>query len=90
MIRINPHYTLKQVADEYIIMATGNQAVKFSAVLVPNEVGVKVFKMLQAEKTSDEIAKALMAEYGIDEATATTDTQRFIEKLISDGVCSRD
>lgn len=89
MITINPGYALKQIVDEYVIIATGDNAVKFSAVLVLNEVGVKVFKLLQEKKTETEIAHTLMADYGIDEATASKDVQRFIEKLIGDGVCAR-
>ena len=45
--------------------------------------------LLQAEETEQEIAAALMTEYGIDEETATADTKRFIDKLDADGVCSR-
>jgi len=90
VIRINPNYALKQIADEYIIIATGDQAVKFSAVLVLNEVGAQVFKMLQAGKAQEEIAEELMKIYEIDQTTAQNDTQRFIDKLIGDGVCSRE
>ena len=90
MVRINEGYKLKQIIDEYVIVATGDKAVKFSAVLVLNEVGVKVFKLLQEQKTEEEIAQALMAEFDIDEATASADVQRFIDKLVADGVCSRE
>lgn len=90
MVRINKNFALKQIVDEYIVIATGDKAVKFSSVLVLNEVGAKVFKLLQAEKSEQEIAAALMAEYGIDEVTAAADTKRFVDKLIADGVCSRE
>lgn len=90
MIRINEGYKLKQIIDEYVIIATGDKAVKFSAVLVLNEVGVLVFKMLQEGKSEKEIAQALVAEFGIDEATAAADVKRFVDKLINDGVCSRE
>ena len=89
MVRINENFALKQIVDDYIVVATGDKAVKFSSVLVLNAVGAKVFMLLQDNKTEQEIAAALMAEYGIDEATATADTKRFIDKLVADGVCSR-
>lgn len=89
MVRINENFTLKQIVDDYIVVATGDKAVKFSSVLVLNEVGAKVFKLLQDNKTEQEIAVALMKEYSIDEATATVDTKRFVDKLVADGVCSR-
>lgn len=90
MIRINPGYVLKQIIDEYVIIATGDKAVKFSAVLVLNEVGVKVFKLLQEGKSEADIAQTLMADFSIDEATATADVTRFVDKLVNDGVCSRE
>ncbi|MBQ7850789.1 MAG: PqqD family protein [Clostridia bacterium] len=89
MIRVNEGYKLKQIIDEYVIVATGDKAVKFSAVLVLNEVGAIVFKLLQEGKTETEIEQALMAEFSIDEATASADVERFINKLIGDGVCAR-
>ena len=90
MIRVNEGYELKQIVDDYIIVATGDKAVKFSAVLVLNEVGVKVFKFLLDKKSEKEIIRALVSDYNIDEATATADVLRFIGKLIDDGVCSRE
>ena len=90
MITINPGYALKQIVDDYVIIATGDNAVKFSAVLVLNEVGVKVFKLLMENKTETEIAQQLMADYGIDEVTAKTDVKKFIDKLVKDGVCTRE
>lgn len=90
MVLINPGYALKQIVDDYVIIATGDNAVKFSAVLVLNEVGVKVFKLLMENKTETEIAQQLMADYGIDEVTAKTDVRKFIDKLVKDGVCTRE
>ena len=90
MVRINSGYALKQIVDDYVIIATGDKAVSFSAVLVLNEVGVKVFKFLQEGKTEAEITAALTAEFGIDETVAGTDVARFIDKLVSDGVCTRE
>ena len=90
MVHINPGYTLRQIIDEYVIIATGDKAVKFSAVLVLNEVGVKVFKLIQEGKSEQEITQTLMADFHIDEATASADVERFINKLINDGVCSRE
>lgn len=90
MVRINPGYVLKQIIDEYVIVATGDKAVQFSAVLVLNEVGVMVFRMLQEGLDEKAIVQRLMADFAIDEATASGDVERFIGKLISDGVCTRE
>ena len=38
MVRINDNFALKQIVDDYIVVATGDKAVKFSSVLVLNEV----------------------------------------------------
>lgn len=90
MITVNQGFALKQIVDDYVIIATGGKAVDFSAVLVLNEVGVMVFKLIQEGKSEQEIAAALMAAYEIDEATAAADTAKFIDKLVKDGVCSRE
>lgn len=90
MVRVNPGYALKQIIDEYVIVATGDKAVKFSAVLVLNEIGVKVFKLIQEGKNEVEIAQTLMADFDIDETIATEDVNRFVNKLIDDGVCTRE
>lgn len=90
MVRINPGYALKQIVEDYVIVATGDNAVKFSAVLVLNEVGTLVFKQIQDGKAEDAIVQSLVQEFGIDEATAAADVTRFVDKLVGDGVCFRE
>lgn len=90
MVRINRGYALKQIVDDHVIVATGDNAVKFSAILVLNEVGTLVFKQIQDGETEAAIAQSLVQKFGIDEATAAADVARFVEKLVNDGVCSRE
>lgn len=90
MYKLNSGFALKQIIDEYIVVATGEKTLKFSSVLVLNEVGAKVFKLLQAGKQPDDMAQAIAQEYDIPFETAAADVNRFLQKLEKDGVCSRD
>ena len=46
-----------------------------------NETGAVLWKTLEKGATKEQLVKALLAEYDVDEATAEKDVSAFIEKL---------
>lgn len=86
---ISDGFELKKIVDDYIVVAVGQRATNFNAVIVLNEVGVKVFQGVRAGKTSEAVANEIAEEYSIDMTTAKNDVERFLNKLENDGVCRR-
>jgi len=80
-MKIKDGFVLRKVAGNYIAVATGEEAVNFNAMVTTNETGAFLWEKLKNETTEDELLKALLSEYDVDEETAKADISEFLEKL---------
>ena len=85
-MKINKEYVLREIAGDYIIIPVGKTVLEFNGLITVNEVGVFLWKMLQEEVTMDDLVKAVLSEYEVDEAVARADIQEFLDKLTEAGV----
>lgn len=89
-MKIREGYLLRQVAGSSIIVAVGDQAVNFDGIKTLNETGVFLWKQIDDGKTEEEIVKALMDEYEVDEETAENDVREFVKLLINNGLIENE
>ncbi len=82
-MKIQPGFTLKEVADSFVIVPTGANIVDFSAMITINETGAFLWECLKEEVTEEELCQKLCAEYDIDAKTALADIKDFTEVLIA-------
>ncbi len=80
-MKIKDGFVLRKVAGNYIAVATGEEAVNFNAMVTTNETGAFLWEKLKNETTEEELLKALLSEYDVDEETAKADISEFLEKL---------
>ncbi len=80
-MRVKQDYLLREVADTYVVVPTGNAALDFSGMITLNETGAFLWKQLVTDRTEEELIQMLLEEYYIDEATATLDLKEYISKL---------
>lgn len=80
-MKIKEGFILKEVADSYIVVPVGDNLVDFSAMVTVNEVGSFIWQKLSVGSDIEELIKAITLEYEVDQATATTDVNEFIDKL---------
>ncbi len=74
-------FTIKEVADSFVIIPTGANLVDFSAMITINETGAFLWDKLQSDITEDELLCAMLGEYDVDEATALNDIREFLSVL---------
>ena len=86
IMKINKEYVLREIAGDYIIIPVGKTVLEFNGLITVNEVGVFLWNMLQEEITMDDLVKAVLSEYDVEEAVARADIQEFLDKLIEAGV----
>ena len=86
IMKINKEYVLREIAGDYIIIPVGKTVLEFNGLITVNEVGVFLWKMLQEEVTMDDLVKAVLSEYEVEEAVARADIQEFLDKLTEAGV----
>ncbi len=77
------------VANEYMIIPTGDAASSFKGIVALNECSAFLLKNMKTEKTEEELTELLMSQYLVDKATAEKDIHIFIEKLSNMGVIER-
>lgn len=85
-MKIKKGFILREVAGSYLVLAVGQRAKEFNAVINLSETGAFIWKALEKGKSQEEIVKDLLAEYKIDEQLAKKDVETFIQKLTEAGL----
>lgn len=80
-MKIKDGYLLREVAGSHVVVPTGKAALDFSGVITLNGSGTFLWKLLNTEKTKQELLSALLEEYEIDATTAKADLAEFLAKL---------
>ena len=74
-------YVLREIAGEYILVPIGETAMKMNGMVTLNDVGVFIWNKLKEECTSEELLKAILDEYEIDEEQAKSDLNDFLHQM---------
>ena len=56
--------------------------VDFGAMIVLNQTGVFLWKLLQEDKTESQLLQSVLSEYDVDQQSAKQDIREFIDTLI--------
>lgn len=80
-MRIKDGFVLKEIAGVNVVVPIASQMVSFKAIISLNESGAFLWKKLESEKTEEELLKAFLSEYDIDETTALTDIAEFLSNM---------
>lgn len=80
-MKIAEGFVLKNIAGTNVVVPLGDNTVFFKAIITLNETGAFLWQQLETEKTPDDLLKAMLSEYAVDEATAKADILEFIDNL---------
>lgn len=80
-MRTEKNLILREIAGEYILIPTGSLALKFTGVFAISSLGVSVWKLLEADKTYEQIITDLLEEYEVDRETLERDVSEFLDSL---------
>lgn len=80
-MRIISGFCVREILDEIVAIPTGQAALRFSGVISLNELGRFLFELLNQEQTMDSLVAAVTAGYDVDELTARSDVERFVQSL---------
>ena len=89
-MKIKEGYILRRVAGSSIIVAVGDEAVNFDGIKTLNETGAFLWKQIEQGMDEENIVKALMDEYEVDEETAKNDVGEFVKLLINNGLIENE
>ena len=86
-MKLKYNFVVRSVAGRSVAVAVGEDNAKFNGMVKLNETGEFIFNMLIGDGTAiEDIIKALMDKYSIDEATAKDAADGFIGTLAQNGL----
>ena len=80
-MKIKDGFVLKELAGSFMVVPLGSQVMNFSSIIKLSESGAFLWRLLDDEKTIEELTEAMVSEYEVDEAKARADIEKFIKKL---------
>lgn len=80
-MKIKSGLILREVADNYIVVAVGERVKEFNGLINLNSTGAFLWKKLENGAEEEDLVKALLDEYEIDEQTARKDVSLFVSKI---------
>ncbi len=81
-MKIKPGFMLRQLGENYVVVALGPAAEEFKGIIRLNPAGAFLWKRLGgAGASEDELVAALLGEYDVDEAAARADTAKFLADI---------
>ena len=89
-MRVEKEFVLREIAGDYIIIPTGKTVLEFNGLVIVNEVGVSLWKMLQQEVSFEELVAGILEEYDVEEDVAREDIREFLDKIIESGILTKD
>ena len=84
--QLNKDFVLRKVCGINVVLPTGLQVKDFGGALNLNDTAALIFEQLQAGKTVEETAAALVAAYDVTPEKALADVQKTIDSLRETGV----
>ena len=85
-MRIKEGFILRKVGIQYIVAATGEASKEFNGMLRLNRIGAFLWEQLTEERSKEQLLRALMDQYEVDENTANTDVDDFLSSLKGAGI----
>lgn len=85
-MRVKDGYMLREIAGTWVVVPIGKRIVEFNGLMTLNESGALLWKKLEMEADMKELVRAVMAEYEVDEATASSDVVEFVSEIDKKGL----
>ena len=84
--QLNKDFVLRKVCGVNVVLPTGANVKDFGGALNLNDTAALIYEQLQAGKTVEETAAALVAKYDVTLETALADVQETIGSLREAGI----
>lgn len=81
ILKVSDQFILRTIADENLLIPTGDSAIHVKGLIALSESGVLIYKKLLDGCSREELVSALTAEYDVPEDEAARDTDAFLDKM---------
>ena len=81
-MKIKENFVLRELCGSFVVVAVGEQTLKFKGLIKLNETGAFLWKnMAEKDVTEEELLQALLSEYEVEKDIAQTDIKEFVNLL---------
>ncbi len=77
----NSNVAWREIGDEVIVVPTSRRRSDLDSVYVLNDVGARIWQLLDGDRDSHGIAGVLAEEYEVEKAEALADLDRYLAEL---------
>lgn len=85
-MKIKEGFILRNVAGNNVVVPIGQNSVDFNGMISLNDTGAFLFEKMLKEISREELIKAVVEEYEIEEELAAKDVDDFITKVEGEGL----
>ena len=86
MLKAKNELMVRKFADKYIIVAIGDMSDEMHSLITINSTGLFIFEQLQKGIEYKDLLNSIVKNYDIDENTAKTDLDAFLQKAKQAGI----
>ena len=79
-MKLKKGFVLREVAGETVVVPVEAE-LNFNGMITLNEAAKVLWNILENETSTEELVKAILSEFDVDEKTAQNDVDAFVQKL---------
>ena len=77
----NPDFVVREINAELVLLPVTRQAADLESLFTLNEVGGRIWRLIETCDTVQEIAQQIANEYDVGEADALVDVEELLQQL---------
>ena len=85
-MKLKPDFQIVQMADDYMLVPTGDQIDSFNGTVILNEVSAFILNQLKEDLEKEDLVERLVMEFDVESATAREDVDVAVEKMKQIGI----
>ena len=79
-MKLKQGFVLREVAGETVVVPVEAE-LNFNGMITLNEAAKVLWNVLENETSTEDLVKAILSEFDVDEKTAQNDVDAFVQKL---------
>ena len=85
-MKLKPDFQIVQMANDYMLVPTGDQIDSFNGTVILNEVSAFMLNQLKEDLEKEDLVERLIMEFDVESATARQDVDAAVEKMKQIGI----
>lgn len=85
-MKIKSGFVIREIAGQYMAVPVGERVNDLHGMIALNETGAFIWKLLENEKTEEELARALTEEYEVSYEEALEAVREFLELILNENL----